>query len=119
MSLLNILLFIPVFVSGSIFQKNNVTWDNYFNTSLYFGGISSSQLLFLNPFSCGKQILGNDGAKDSKLTRPLQGFVQFEYFDGSACNGTKTFITGVQTDYCTLHASRNGSYKIQIHDGES
>ncbi len=52
----------------------------------------------------------------SKLT-PVQGFIQFEYFDGSACNGTKTYVTGVQTNHCTHHASSEGSYLIQIRDG--
>lgn len=51
-----------------------------------------------------------------------KGYLQYDYWDGSACNGTKTFIFGVQTNYCVQHSSnssRIGTYKIQISDGMS
>jgi hypothetical protein len=47
----------------------------------------------------------------------LKGFVQYESWDGTNCNGTKTDIQGFQTDYCLMHSSGNGTYKLQMSDG--
>jgi hypothetical protein len=54
---------------------------------------------------------------DSNNSKQIQGFIQYESWDGSNCNGTKTDIQGFQTDYCMLHSSGNGSYEMQISDG--
>lgn len=49
---------------------------------------------------------------------PVQGYVQYEYWDGVNCDGTKTYITGYATDTCTVHSSGAGSYKVEFDDGE-
>lgn len=48
----------------------------------------------------------------------VQGFLGYDFWDGGDCNGNKTFVQGMQTDFCTLHSSGNGSFKIQISDGQ-
>jgi hypothetical protein len=54
---------------------------------------------------------------DPTSSSQLKGFVEYDTWDGTNCNGTKTSIHAYQTDYCALHASGSGSYKLQI-DGE-
>eukprot|EP01034_Spumella_vulgaris_P031777 gene31777-39257_t len=46
----------------------------------------------------------------------VQGFVQFNYFDGNNCNGTFTYATGVSTDTCIPHGDGVGSYKMEFDD---
>jgi hypothetical protein len=49
----------------------------------------------------------------------VQGYLQYTYFDGSACNGTTTEITGMQTDTCIANnPPASGSFKIQFDDGK-
>ncbi len=63
--------------------------------------------------------LSNGTITDPAGPDQLEGFVQYESWEGNACNGTKTHINGIQTNYCMMHTSGNGSYKLQISDGET
>jgi hypothetical protein len=54
---------------------------------------------------------------DPTASDQLHGFVEYETWDGINCNGTQTSTLAYQTDYCNLHSSGNGSYKLQFDGG--
>jgi hypothetical protein len=46
------------------------------------------------------------------------GYLQYAYWDGAACNGTKTYISGLATDVCNPHSNGYGSFMVEFDDGK-
>eukprot|EP01034_Spumella_vulgaris_P033929 gene33929-41849_t len=46
-------------------------------------------------------------------TDQVLGYLQFDYWDGASCDGTKTYVSGYATNQCNKHA--NGSYKVEFN----